>query len=113
MRQLLTTVAATATAALLALPLVSISSTATAAYDYCRRDVISYMKGCSFDTLEECLAARSGIGGDCFRNRMLKDNSNASAYEPKYPASSVPRKLARARDRSAGSRFADVSLPAR
>ena len=79
-----TSVVAIAAATLLGIPLVLVSSTAARAYDYCYQDVTGHMKGCSFDTMEQCEAMRSGRGGDCFRDPFLKDRSNAHAYQPLY-----------------------------
>jgi hypothetical protein len=100
MKQVQTTVLATATAALLAFPLVLISSTAARAYEFCRRDVTGHMTSCSFDTMEQCEAMRSGIGGDCFRDPFLNDN--AYAYQPKYLDSGRQGRAAGARHRSIG-----------
>jgi hypothetical protein len=47
------------------------NATPASAYEYCRRDVTGHMLGCSFDTLEQCYATASGIGGDCQRDPFL------------------------------------------
>src|SRR4051812_15951287 len=44
------------------------SATPAFAYKYCRRDVTGFMLGCSFDTMEQCYATASGIGGYCHRD---------------------------------------------
>jgi hypothetical protein len=44
------------------------SATPAFAYEYCRRDVSGFMLGCSFDTMEQCYATESGIGGYCQRD---------------------------------------------
>src|SRR3954453_19159400 len=44
------------------------NATSASAYEYCRRDVTGFMLGCSFDTLEQCCATESGIGGYCQRD---------------------------------------------
>ncbi|MGY3617824.1 hypothetical protein ACVJGD_004020 [Bradyrhizobium sp. USDA 10063] len=76
-----------ACATLLALSLASIAPTVVHAYEYCRRDVPGHMTSCSFDTMEQCYEMRSGIGGDCFRDPFLKDNTAAYARWPEFPGS--------------------------
>ena len=44
------------------------NATPAFAYEYCRRDVTGFMLGCSFDTMEQCYATASGIGGYCQRD---------------------------------------------
>ena len=66
----------------LMLPALSVGCTAAYAYDYCRQDVTGHMTSCSFDTLEQCQATSSGIGGDCFRDPFLKEH-NAYALQLK------------------------------
>jgi hypothetical protein len=44
------------------------NATPASAYEYCRRDVSGFMLGCSFDTMEQCYATESGIGGYCQRD---------------------------------------------
>ena len=80
MKQLLTMTAAPAIA-LFALGFLAISASTTpaSAGEYCRKDVTSAITSCSFDTMEQCLAMRSGIGGDCARDPFLSDNKNALA----------------------------------
>jgi Protein of unknown function (DUF3551) len=82
MKQLLKMSAAPA-AALLAMAFVSISTPA-AAGEYCRQDVTSGMRSCSFETMAQCQAMSSGRGGDCYRDPFLPNNSNALAYAPKH-----------------------------
>jgi hypothetical protein len=82
MKRLLKISAAPA-AALLAMAFISISTPA-AAGAYCRQDVTSAMRSCSFDTMEQCQAMSSGRGGDCYRDPFLPANSNALAYAPKH-----------------------------
>ncbi len=61
------------------------------AAEFCRTDVTGHMTSCGFDSMAQCQAAASGIGGDCFRDPYLKDakngnktdNENAYAYRPK------------------------------
>ncbi len=78
----LTTASATA---LLALAYVSIATPAAAAkYEYCRQDVTSGMRSCSFESMEQCQTMSSGRGGTCYRDPLLTDTS-AYAYQPKHP----------------------------
>ena len=51
-------------------------------YEYCRRDVSSYMLSCGFETLAQCQDMASGRGGDCIRNPSLGGAANAYAYAP-------------------------------
>jgi hypothetical protein len=69
-------------AALFALAFAAMTPTAASAYEYCRTDVSSAMRSCSFDTMEQCQAMSSGRGGSCARDPFLPD-SNAYAYQPK------------------------------
>ena len=86
MRQFLK-VTAPATA-LLALAYVAMATPAAAAkYEYCRQDVTSGMRTCSFETMEQCQAMSSGRGGACYRDPLLTDTSSAYAYQPKHPLS--------------------------
>ena len=58
------------------------SATPAFAYEYCRRDVTGFMLGCSFETLEQCYATASGIGGYCQRN-PFRPAADAFASAPK------------------------------
>jgi hypothetical protein len=49
-------------------------------YEYCRRDGVSYMLSCGFDTLAQCRDMSSGRGGDCLRNPSFGDTASAYAY---------------------------------
>jgi len=51
-------------------------------YEYCRRDVTSYMLSCGFETLAGCQDMASGRGGDCIRNPSFGDAASAYAYVP-------------------------------
>jgi hypothetical protein len=84
MKLRLTAAAAPATA-LVALAFVTMATPASAAGDYCRRDVTSYMTSCGI-TLEQCQSMSAGRGGDCYRDPSAADNSNALAYAPKVQA---------------------------
>jgi hypothetical protein len=75
----------TATPALFALAFAAMATPA-AAGEYCRQDITSGMRSCSFSTLEQCHAMSAGRGGDCYRDPFLASNSsNAYAYQPKHP----------------------------
>src|SRR3954463_1368266 len=58
------------------------NATPASAYEYCRRDVTGFMLGCSFDTMEQCYATASGIGGFCQRDPFRRA-ADAIASEPK------------------------------
>jgi hypothetical protein len=72
----------------------AMSTSPAQAGEYCRTDVTGHMTSCPYDNMEQCHAAASGIGGDCFRDPKLpgssvfgsgNDNfgsSNAFAYQP-------------------------------
>jgi hypothetical protein len=71
-------------AAFFALALTGIATPAAAAkYEYCRTDVSSAMRSCSFTSMEECQAMSSGRGGTCARDPFLPAASDAYAYQPK------------------------------
>jgi hypothetical protein len=82
MKQLLKRSVAPA-AAFFALAFVAMATPA-AAYEYCRRDVTSYMLSCGFDTMAQCQAMSSGRGGDCLRDPFMAPSSSAYAYQPKH-----------------------------
>src|SRR6202048_1942018 len=84
MKQLLKMTAAPATA-IFALAFVAMATPAPAGPgEYCRQDVTSGMRSCSFETMEQCQAMSSGRGGTCYRDPLLTDTS-AYAYQPKHP----------------------------
>jgi hypothetical protein len=58
------------------------TATPASAYEYCRRDVTGFMLGCSFDTMEQCYATASGIGGYCQRDPFRRA-ADAFASAPK------------------------------
>ena len=51
-------------------------------YEYCRRDITSYMLRCGFDTLAQCQFKSFGRGDDCIRNPLLGHAADAYAYAP-------------------------------
>jgi hypothetical protein len=83
MKQLLKMTAAPA-AALFAVALGAMAPSAASAGEYCRTDVTSAMRSCSFDTMEQCQAMSSGRGGSCDRDPFLADTRSAYAYQPKH-----------------------------
>jgi hypothetical protein len=91
MKQLLKTSIAPA-AALFALAFVAMAPTTASAGEYCRQDVTSGMRSCSFSTLEDCKSMSAGRGGDCYRDPFLTDTSNAYAYQPKHSQAKSVRK---------------------
>ena len=93
MKQLFTLTSAPA-AAFLALALAGISTPAAAAkYEYCRTDVSSAMRSCSFTSLEQCQATSEGRGGTCARDPFLpaENVSNAFAQQPRGGAHHTKR----------------------
>ena len=60
---------------------------AARASEFCSIDT-DFMTDCSFGSIEQCQASRSGRGGECFLRPSSKDNSiatinrNAYAYSP-------------------------------
>jgi hypothetical protein len=94
MKQLLKNTIARA-AALFALAFVAMATPTTAsAGEYCRQDVTSGMRSCSFSTLEDCKSMSAGRGGDCYRDPFLTDTNNAYAYQPKHSQAKGVRKAA-------------------
>ena len=88
MRQFLkVTAPATALLALAYVAMAMATPAAAAKYEYCRQDVTSGMRSCSFETMEQCQAMSSGRGGTCYRDPLLTDTSSAYAYQPKHPLS--------------------------
>ena len=71
-------IAATACAAFFA----TMAPAAAKNFEYCRRDVTSYMLQCGFETLAQCQDMSFGRGGDCLRNPTLEGASEAYAYAP-------------------------------
>jgi Protein of unknown function (DUF3551) len=79
-------------AAFVAAVILGAATTGSAsAGEFCRRDVTGFMTGCGYSTMEQCQAASSGIGGDCFRDPNLPATTassakgtprNAYAYQP-------------------------------
>jgi hypothetical protein len=70
-------------AALFALAFAAMTPAAANAGEYCRTDVSSAMRSCSFDTMEQCQEMSSGRGGGCARDPFLADTNSAFAWQPK------------------------------
>jgi hypothetical protein len=51
-------------------------------YEYCRRDVTSFMLQCGFETLAQCQDTSFGRSGDCLRNPALGSAAGAYTYAP-------------------------------
>jgi hypothetical protein len=87
MKQLFKMSAAPATA-LFALAFAAMTMpTAASASEYCRQDITSGMRSCSFDTMEQCKGMSSGRGGDCYRDPSLVDTMSANGYQLKHSLS--------------------------
>jgi hypothetical protein len=71
---------------LFALAFIAMMPTAASAAqnEYCRTDVSSAMRSCSFSSMEQCQAMSSGRGGTCARDPFFADTGNALAYVPKH-----------------------------
>jgi Protein of unknown function (DUF3551) len=69
-------------AALLPFAYITTMARGVRAYEYCRVD-ISYMRGCSFSTMEQCQAMSLGRDGTCERDPFYDNAENAYAYQPK------------------------------
>jgi hypothetical protein len=71
------------TAPLLMMSAVAFVATATpaSAGEYCRQDVTSGMRSCSFNSIEQCQAMSAGRGGTCYRDPFLP-GADALAYAP-------------------------------
>jgi hypothetical protein len=68
-------------AGLFAMALVAAATPATAgSNEYCRQDVTSGMRSCSFATMEQCQAMSSGRGGACYRDPLLPEAGITGAY---------------------------------
>jgi hypothetical protein len=68
-------------AGLWAMALVALATPASAGpNEYCRQDVSSAMRSCSFATMEQCQAMSSGRGGTCYRDPFLPEAGASSAY---------------------------------
>jgi hypothetical protein len=84
-------------AGLWAMALVAVATPASATpNEYCRQDITSGMRSCSFETMEQCHAMSSGRGGDCYRDPFLPPVSatNAYAYAPLHRSHRAKRPVA-------------------
>jgi Protein of unknown function (DUF3551) len=64
--------------ALMALAFVALSAPAAQAGEYCTTNT-SGMRGCGYNTMEQCQAAVAGMNGSCYRDPFLADNGNSNA----------------------------------
>jgi hypothetical protein len=87
MRKLLKAATAPAAALLAALAFGAAFAPEASAAEFCRQDVTGHMTSCGFDSMAQCQAASSGIGGDCFRDPNLNDAKNAYASHPRSSGS--------------------------
>ncbi len=101
-------------AGLFALACVGMTSTAASAGEYCRWDVTSHVKSCSFDTLEQCQATSSGRGGDRSRSLLgepqhrLRLSTKAPALENEKAGRELAARAARVQDGLDGDEAADI-----
>ena len=89
MKEFVQAASAPAAALIAALAFGAIVTPQASAGDFCRRDVTGHMTGCGFDSIAQCQASASGIGGDCFRDPSKSDSGNAGnalAYQPRSPS---------------------------
>jgi hypothetical protein len=94
MQQLLTQSAAPI-AGLCAMFLVAVATPASAGpNEYCRQDVTSGMRSCSFATMEQCQAMSSGRGGTCYRDPFLPSTTSAYAYAPLHGGPRAKKQVA-------------------
>jgi hypothetical protein len=83
MKNFLKLASAPAAALVAAIAFGAINMPAANAGEFCRTDVTGHMTGCGFDSMAQCQASSSGLGGDCFRDPYLNDSKGAFAYLPK------------------------------
>jgi hypothetical protein len=83
-------------AGLWAMALVAFATPASAGpNEYCRQDVTSGMRSCSFATMEQCQAMSSGRGGGCYRDPFLpQTGAGAYAYAPLHGGDRAKRPVA-------------------
>ena len=89
-----TTTRAATLAAAIAL-VAMFAAPAARAGEICSRDT-DYMTDCSFTSIAQCEATRSGISGDCYANPYAKDNSTAPINRNAYAYAPVSSHRARA-----------------
>jgi hypothetical protein len=82
-KKLLKAATAPAAALVAALTFGVMNAPEARAAEFCRMDVTGHMTSCGFDSMAQCQAASSGIGGDCFRDPYLNDTNNTYASHPK------------------------------
>jgi hypothetical protein len=100
-RELLKAATAPAAALLAAIAFGAMIAPDANAAEFCRTDVSGHMTSCGFDSMAQCQAASSGIGGDCFRDPYLNDSKNANnAKNAKNAYAYHPKKSSRSRSSS-------------
>jgi hypothetical protein len=77
MKEFLKAATAPAAALVVAIALGTMIVPEASAAEFCRRDVTGHMTGCGYDSMDQCQAASSGLGGECFRDPYLGDSKNA------------------------------------
>jgi hypothetical protein len=86
MKTISRTIAASA-AALATFAFVAMAAPAAQAGEYCNTNT-SGMRGCGYETMEQCQASNAGIGnGGCARDPFYTNASTAMAYQPKQSRS--------------------------
>jgi hypothetical protein len=85
MKEFLKATTVPAAALFAAIAFAAMIAPGASAAEFCRTDVSGHMTSCGFDTMAQCQASSSGIGGDCFRDPNLSDSRNAYGYQPKSP----------------------------
>jgi hypothetical protein len=73
-------------AALSTLALVAMATPPAQAGEFCATNT-SGMRGCGYESLEQCQNSMSGIGGACARDPYYNKASAALAYQPKHTRS--------------------------
>jgi hypothetical protein len=82
-------------AGLCAMFLVALAAPASAGpNEYCRQDVTSGMRSCSFATMEQSQAMSSGRGGTCYRDPFLPSTTSAYAYAPLHGGQRAKKQIA-------------------
>lgn len=84
MKKFLKAATAPAAALVVAIALGAMIAPEASAGEFCRRDVTGHMTGCGYDSMEQCQAASSGVGGDCFRDPSIGDSKDASDSRNSY-----------------------------
>ena len=73
----------------------AITTGSASAGEFCRQDVSGHMVGCGFSSMEQCQAASSGIGGDCFRDPNLANSASGNSTRNAFAQQPAPLHPAR------------------